>query len=387
MLRIALATFYDLRASQGIGAKTGYRVRALERVAGPLEHLGPLHLGMTPPMLLAKWFFYQKLRGKRYFPYRDRTLVKSFGRQLSRKLARSPANVVLSLVSPGSQPVAYLDCRQPIVIWTDSTIAGAIETHPNFARELLCEESLRDALANERAALERCRLAVYLSDWAARSAIKHYGVDPAKIRIVPGGANLDSGLDPGEVEAVVAGRPSDSCRLLFLAARWRDKGGDLALEVANALNRAGLPTTLTVVGARPDVAEPLPPFISVTGPLRKSVPDELATLQRLLREAHFLILPTRADASPRVVCEASAYAVPSLATDVCGVASVVADGRNGKLIPLDAGADAYCTQVEELFRDYGRYQELARSSFDEYATRLNWASAATALRDHMLELL
>jgi glycosyltransferase involved in cell wall biosynthesis len=92
------------------------------------------------------------------------------------------------------------------------------------------------------------------------------------------------------------------------------------------------------------------------------VPDELATLQRLLRQAHFLILPTRADASPRVVCEASAYALPSLATDVCGVASVVAAGRDGKLFPLDAGADAYCTQIEELFRDYGWYQELARSS-------------------------
>jgi glycosyltransferase involved in cell wall biosynthesis len=256
-----------------------------------------------------------------------------------------------------------------------------------LAPERLCKESLRDALANERAALARCRLAVYLSDWAAESALRHYDLDPAKVRVVPGGANLESGLAPSEVEAVVAGRGADRCGLLFIAQRWQDKGGDLAIEVARALNASGLPTTLTVVGARPEGHGALPPFVTCTGMLRKSVPQELCKLQGLLRQAHFLILPTRAEAFGFVFCEASAYAVPSLATRVGGVPTAVVDDRNGRLFPLDAGPEVWCAYIDEILRRPTRYRELARSSFHEYATRLNWDAAAAAMRRHMMELL
>ena len=387
MLRIALATFYDPRGGNRFAAKMTYRLRALERQVDALEYLGPLRVGIYRPMQAAKWLFYRHVQGKRYLHTRDARLITSFGRQLGRKLAKSDANIVLSLTTPSSQPVAYLDCRQPIVIWSDATFAGTMATHPTLARERLCEESLRDALANERAALARCALAVYFSDWAAQSAIAHYDLDPTKVRVVPGGANLDAGLPPAEVETVVASRPADRCNLLFIAQRWQDKGGELAIEVAGALNRSGLPTTLVVVGARPQGFDVPPSFVSFAGVLRKSVPQELARLQTLLRQAHFLILPTRAEAFGLAFCEASAYAVPSLATRVGGVPTVVVDGANGKLFPLDAGADAYCAYIEEMLRRPARYRELARSSFNEYATRLNWDVAASAMRRHMLELV
>jgi glycosyltransferase involved in cell wall biosynthesis len=387
LLRIALATFYDPRGGNRFAAKVRYRLRALERQADALQYVGPLRSGMHRPVQLAKWLFYRHVQGKRYLHSRDARLIASFGRQLARKLANSGANLVLSLETPGSQPVAYLDCRQPIVIWSDATFAGTMETHPTLQRERLCKESLRDALANERAALGRCRLAVYLSDWAAQTAIRHYDLDPAKVRVVPGGANLDAGLDPAELEQVIASRPVDRCNLLFMAQRWQNKGGELAIEVARELNRSGLPTTITLVGARPKSYDAPPPFVQFTGMLRKSAPHEMARLQGLLRGAHFLILPTRAEAFGFVFCEASAYAVPSLATRVGGVPTAVVDGRNGQLFPLDAGADAYCAYVDELLRRPERYRELARSAFSEYATRLNWDAAAAAMRRHMLELV
>jgi glycosyltransferase involved in cell wall biosynthesis len=313
-------------------------------------------------------------------------LIKSFGKQLSKKLTHSESNIVLSPVSPGSQPVAYLECRQPIVIWTDATFAGAMKTHSELSPGGLCKETIRDAIANERAALERCSLAIYMSDWAAQSAINAYKLDPRKVRVVPPGANLECALMSDEVEAVVGRRSPRHCKLLFIATRWKPKGGDVAVEVARALNEAGLTTTLTVVGTRPDHSAPLPPFVHLAGTLRKWIPQDLAALERLLREAHFLILPTRAEGAPGAVCEASAFAVPSLVSDVCGVASAVSE-RNGALFPLNASADAYCSFIERLFCDYGQYKELARSSFREFTTRLNWESAATAVRSHMIPLL
>jgi hypothetical protein len=386
-LRLAVATVYDLASGRGIAEKMAFRTGALARACGPLEYLGPLSLGARRGPTLAKQIYYRFVQGKRYFPYRDEAVVRAMGRQLARRVAGSAANVVLSLEWNGSQPVAYLDCRQPIAIWTDATFAGTMETHPGLARSRLCAESIRDGLANERSALERASLVIYLSDWAAHSALRHYDLDPAKVRVVPGGANLESGLQPGEVDGVIAARPSDRCRLVFLGRRWHDKGGDLAVEVAGALNRGGLPTTLTVIGAGPPGDRPLPPHVHLAGPLRKSVPAELAQLARLLCEAHFLILPTRAEAFGLVFCEASAFALPSLASDVGGVASAVAHGRNGRLLPLAATAADYCAAVEELFRDYARYTQLARSSYDEYATRLNWTSAAASVRRFLQDLV
>lgn len=54
-------------------------------------------------------------------------------------------------------------------------------------------------------------------------------------------------------------RPSNCCRLLFIGRDWRQKRGDIALEVSKRLNEDGLPSTLTVVGARP-TSLLLPPF-------------------------------------------------------------------------------------------------------------------------------
>jgi glycosyltransferase involved in cell wall biosynthesis len=385
-LNVAIATFYDMRSDHRFAEKRIYRIRALEHEFGPLEYLGPLRHGLYGPVLEGQRLLCRALRHKRFFPRRDRRLIESFGKQLSRRLARSKSNVVLSPESPGSQPVAYVDCEQPIVIWSDATFAGTMETHPNFARESLCEQSARDGCANERAALERCRLLIYMSEWAAQGAIRYYNIDAGKVRVVPGGANLDSGLAPSEVDAVVARRPSNCCRLLFIGRDWRQKGGEIALEVSKRLNRGGLPSTLTLVGAQP-TSRPLPSFVTVVGRLRKSVAQDLAELKRLLREAHFLLVPTRAEAFGLVFCEASAFALPSLTTAVGGVPTAVMDGRNGKLFPLEAGADAYCSFIEDLFCNYAQYRELARSSFDEYATRLNWRSAAASVKRHMLELL
>ena len=98
-------------------------------------------------------------------------------------------------------------------------------------------------------------------------------------------------------------------------------------------------------------------------------------------------MPTRAEAFGLIFCEASAFALPSLATAVGGVPAAVVDGRNGKLFPMEAGADAYCSFVQDLFCNYARYRDLAPSSFDEYTIRLNWRSAAVSVKRHMLEVL
>jgi glycosyltransferase involved in cell wall biosynthesis len=107
----------------------------------------------------------------------------------------------------------------------------------------------------------------------------------------------------------------------------------------------------------------------------------------LFGASHFLILPTRADATPIVLCEAAAFGVPSLTTAVGGIPSVVSDGENGMLFPADAAPEAYCDAIEAMWSDPHAYRELALSSFAEYRRRLNWNTAAATVAGLIRERL
>jgi hypothetical protein len=122
-------------------------------------------------------------------------------------------DIVFSPMSPGSQPVAYLECAQPIVIWTDATWAAVIDFYPEFNN--LCKSTIKHGIANERAALHRCGLAVYSSEWAARSAIETYRIDPRKVHVVPFGANMRCVRRQDNIKATVALRSRDICNLLY----------------------------------------------------------------------------------------------------------------------------------------------------------------------------
>jgi glycosyltransferase involved in cell wall biosynthesis len=244
----------------------------------------------------------------------------------------------------------------------------------------LCSATRRDGEWIDRTVLQRCRLAVFASDWAAESALRHYHLNPEKVHVIPFGANLECARTLADIEALIATRPPSPCRLLFVGRIWERKGGDLALAVARRLNDMGLPTELTLVGSQPPQAGPLPSYVKTRGFLDKSTAAGRAELDRLFGESHFLLLPTRAEAYGIVFCEAASFGLPSLATAVGGVPSIIREGLNGHTFPLSAGPEEYAIQIERLMRRYYDYRVLARNSFLEYQRRLNWPTAAQRMR-------
>lgn len=228
--------------------------------------------------------------------------------------------------------------------------------------------------------MHKCSLAIYSSDWAAKSAIHDYGADPAKVKVVPFGSNTDSPFTYDTIQDVIKARPSDCCKLLFLAVDWIRKGGDVAYEVAKKLNESGLRTELTVVGCNPSFDEPLPGFMNVLGFISKSTEEGRRRIQNLILESHFLILPTLADCTPIVLCEANSLGVPCLSTTVGGIPTVVVDNVNGYLFEPKPNIADYCNYIMNLFSDFSSYRSLALSSFQEYDSRLNWRVAGQAVK-------
>lgn len=376
-MRVAYVTLSDPRNPEAFNG-SGYWVgRSMEQQGVELDYVVPTGRHNRYGVAV-KSRVYKRVLHQWYTHDRDTRRIRGYGREAALRLQAEPSDVVLSPYSPGSQPVAYLDCAQPIVIWSDANLAQVIHEGGTEAR--LCRESRRHGLRNEAAALSRASLVLYLSDWAARGAIEYHGISPDKVRVLPTGPNLEIHHGPADVQSMIDARSGEECRLLFCGRSWQTKGADIAVATAVELNRLGLPTRLDLVGSQPPDGRELPSCVHLHGFLRKSEPSELEALLQLYRNAHFFLLPTRWEPFGHVFTEAAAFGVPSIATQVGGVPTAVNDGVSGKLLPLTAGGEDFAAVISGLLDDPVRYRELAASSFAEYESRFAWPVVVSELK-------
>ncbi len=321
-----------------------------------------------------KWPFYvreylllhkqwQKLRGKRAAVEFLRDYARWFGKQLQQELHRRKVDV---LFVPGApQLVAYCKTDIPIVYMTDATFLQLQGYYPLFSG--IADYNIRQGIELDKQTFQHAAHCMVTSDWARDSAIKEYGIIPEKLSIVPFGANLDDVPDISKLRL----QRNKRCQLLFIGVEWIRKGGQIALDTIHELRRMGMDVQLTIVGCVPpfalnDADVTIIPFID------KRVPDEARRLQQLIADSDFLLLPTRAECTPLVFCEASAYGLPSISTNTGGVSSYVRDGINGRTLPLSAGGADYAAAIMELFADETAYRQLCLSSRHLYDSTLNW---------------
>lgn len=372
-LRAAYVTEYDsddVRAWSG----TGRQIRDALAAAGlEINAVGSLARTARVASRL-KGRLVSSFRSCAHATDREPSLLKRYARAVEAALARTPCDVV---VSPGTLPIAHLRTTKSLVIWTDSVFAGMVDFYPEFTG--LCATSLRNGHAMEQAALTRCQLALFSSDWAAATAVQHYDVDAAKVKVVPFGANIPAERTALDLEEDLPLRLGSPLALVFIGTHWERKGGDFAMEVARVLTARGIPTTLDLIGATPPSA--LPPFVRAHGLVSKSTGAGQHLFDCVMRRSSFLIAPSRAECCAVALAEASAYGMPSLSTAVGGNATALNDGRNGRLFPLSASPEAHADFVQQTIASRASYDTLARSSFAEYQNRLNWSTAgATAVR-------
>jgi glycosyltransferase involved in cell wall biosynthesis len=371
---IAYVTTYnasDVTQWSGLGH---YISECLKGISTRVDYVGPLSQRI-PPYLRIKHRFYSRVLKQGVEPNRHPSVAKNYSDQVASMLERVRADIVFS---PGTIPIAHLKCKQPIVFWTDATFAGLVNFYPGMFN--VAKESVQFGNELEQLALNNCRLALYSSDWAAKTALNNYSVDQSKIHVVPFGANLTSETSLEGVKAVISARPANKLKLLFLGLDWRRKGGDIAVEVARQLIRMGIKAELHVVGPEIEELNQLPDFVIPHGRIGKTTAAGREKLESLLADSHFLLLPTRAECYGVVFAEACSYGVPSVTTNVGGVGTAIKNGVNGWAFDLESDPSEYASYIFGLMSDYSRYKELALSSYNEYLLRLNWGAAGKRVK-------
>lgn len=368
-LSIAVVTAGDPRDRRVWSGLPFHMVRALESLGHRVECLGPLR--PSPPILERLRNRAAGLGGRRVKHSHSVAMARRWGAEFSARIAAGRYDVVFGPAA--SAQLAYLATDVPVVYLSDTTFALVEDQYRGFSS--LTARAAAEGRRLDRLAISRAAALIYSSRWAARSAIADAGADGDRVQVIPFGANLDQ----APPEAVVKDRRAGPvCRLLFLAAEWERKGGPTAVATLDALRARGVPAELVVCGAPPPATVAAHPGVTAVPFLDKNDPIQRERLAGLLSTSSLLVLPSQADCSPVVLCEAAAYGLPVACSDVGGLPEIVVDGETGMVLPSDAGPAEYATGIEQMWGDEAGYRRAAVAARSRYDSILNWDAWARA---------
>ena len=307
----------------------------------------------------------------------DVRFSKPFGRLAgswaSARLCTLRADVVVAVAA--SNYLAFLWTRKPIIYISDTTFAAIERLYPEF--QAFPAWLRRHGNELERRALHRVSNVIYPSQWARLSAVDDYGVEDKVIHVMPFGPNL-SAEQLKRFRTVKIADFHDSLRILYVAADWERKNGDLVLEICHRLRRRGWPCELFLVGHIPAGVESTNGVHNV-GFLNKNDAHDLIRICELYESAHFFIMPTTADAYGIVFSEAQAFGCPSITYDVGGTGTAVVNDETGIVLPLTATAEDFVSRIQQLVRDPASYEAMSCMARRRYEQSANWEAWATAI--------
>ncbi|HZO51344.1 MAG TPA: glycosyltransferase family 4 protein, partial [Bryobacteraceae bacterium] len=181
-------------------------------------------------------------------------------------------------------------------------------------------EAFKNALT--RRTFNAARRLITWHEWGKESLIRDYGVNGAKVAVIPPGINLEKWHFPRSP----APQPEAPLRLLFVGGDFRRKGGDILLAAfRDALRKT---CTLDIVTRESLNTEGLD-GVQVHRGLGPNAPE----LMRLYARADVFVFPTFADTLPIVIMEAMASGLPVVTTDVGALSEEVEHGVTGFLVP------------------------------------------------------
>ena len=349
-------------------------LRELTAMGATVHPVFPMETRMSRGSKFKKAFY--RMSGRHYRGDREPGFLSAIASEFKQRTQRMAYDFVFS---PGSEAISGLDISRPIAFCADATFANMIDYYCDFSR--LSAAYIRNGHRQEKAALRRAARAIYPSEWAANSALEFYQADPAKVAVIPFGANLGAQNRREQVQGWIANRPFDRLRLLFVGRSWARKGGDLVIETAQRLVAKGFAVKLDLVTSEVPHRLSGMPWITQHGLLDPNLPDTTAVLGDLFKAAHFVFVPSRAEAYGMTFAEASAFGVPAIGTATGGISSVVRNGVNGFTLPLYAKAAEFADLIAGTISRPEQYRELCRNSFDEFEQRLNWRTFCARFLD------
>jgi glycosyltransferase involved in cell wall biosynthesis len=236
----------------------------------------------------------------------------------------------------------------------------------------------------ERRILEdRVPVEIHTSSKLVREdVLAEYNVDPARIRVVTLGVDLEEFRPPADrmTARQEVGLSEQASVILFCGHSFKRKGLDRAVL---GLRKMREPAQLVIVGGD-DPA----PYLALAKQL--GVAEHVHFIGprtdtwRFFQAADIFLLPTRVDMWGLTVAEAMAAGVPPITTTGAGAADVITNGENGFVLPEPLDADLLAGTLDRLAADPELRHRMGRAA-QKRARSLTWdehgMQVESAMRD------
>lgn len=283
--------------------------------------------------------------------------------QLKRYLTDNSGKYDMVFLTVGA--LAYEKLDIPIIYLTDSVFSQMIDYYwfKTFKRNIVEGNEL------QKKALENANKVILTSEWAKNAAINDYQIDGEKIEIVHFGASV--------AVTKKQEKEHENINLLFVGVEYQRKGGKTAIECVKRLNQMDEEHKyiLHFVGCeipKKDKAIVKDGSVRTYGFLNKNHPHDREQIESLYEIADFFLLPTLAECSAIVCCEASAYSLPIITYDTGGLGDYVVNGKNGYRLPLTATANDFAEKIISIVQNSDELKSLKKNAWNMYLTDLNW---------------
>lgn len=316
---------------------------------------------------LRQWLSTGKVGGFQYSPGFTRTFLAQ---------AQLPADQPLALLSHFPLLPAWpWPSAWRVDFYIDATTCQVFNDYG--IGERLAPGYRRQVLERERQAYQQAGAIVCMAQWAADSVISDYGIDPAKVHVVPGGANLDETQLAQLPPAAPPPPPSaqQPLRLGFLGKEWQRKGGPFLLQLADALHERGIPTVIRAIGPDPATL-PANPALQPLGFVNKQA--DTARFVAELQSWHFGTLFSEAEAFGISNRECLRLGVPVLCHAVGGIASTLPDDGCGQLFAPHPTPAEVADWIAARLSPYQAYLAW-RSALAPRWREFTWAAAVEQL--------
>lgn len=203
--------------------------------------------------------------------------------------------------------------------------------------------------------------------------VQDYGVDPARIEIIPCGVETSIFRPQDREEARRQLGLREGPTLLFIGRLQPLKGIDTLLRCAHDVRRQRADVQVLIVGGGVDSGDPherqererlhaLTQELGLAEHVRFIDAQPQEKLAAYYAAAHVLVMPSHYESFGMVVLEAMACGTPVVASNVGGLASTVLPGQTGFLAPVgDVRAFAQC--VEQLIDDPELWQSMSEAAY------------------------
>jgi glycosyltransferase involved in cell wall biosynthesis len=249
---------------------------------------------------------------------------------------------------------------RPLLVYTDYTFLDSLNDPQDGSRMLPSKTYLR----YEKELYLGAAAVATTGTHVERTLVGRYGCDPARVRTVHVGANVD--IVPVDVDRARYATQ----RVLFVGVEWERKGGPALVDAFIEVARAFPDAHLTIVGCSPAVRHPQ---ITVVGRVARE------EMPAYYKAASVFCMPSVIEPLGIAAVEASLFRLPVIASRIGGFFETVTDGETGLLLaPGDAAGLAGA--MRRLFQNPDQGRRMGLAGFERNRVLFDWDEVGRRLR-------